>query len=198
MPAIILASGSKIRAELLKNANLDFSVTLPRVDEEAIKSSLLAESFSPRDVADALAEIKSQKVSAKNPTALVIGADQVLDFSGTIVSKPKDKGDAITQLSQMRGQRHMLWSAAVISQNGKPIWRFVGQVRLYMRHVSDSYLEHYVHRNWQEIQHCVGAYQMEKEGSRLFSKIEGDYFSILGLPLLEILNYLALRGDIEG
>ncbi len=193
---ILLASGSSVRATLLQNAGLAFSVSVPRVDEDAIKQSLIAEGASPRDIADALAEAKARKVSAKNPGSLVVGCDQVLDFEGQLLSKPVSKDDALSQLLRMRGKRHMLLAAAVVYEDGKPVWRHVGQVRLRMRLASDAYLADYVSRNWDSIQHAVGAYKLEEEGVRLFATIDGDYFNVLGMPLLELLNYLAVRGVI--
>ena len=194
---IVLASGSAIRAQLLRQAGIDFEVQYPRVDEQAIKAALLAEGAPPRDIADALAELKARKISAKFPGSLVLGCDQVLDFEGTLLSKPDNIEQALEQLSAMRGKRHMLLSAAVIYRDGEPIWRHVGQVRLRMRNSSDAYLQDYVTRNWNSIQHAVGAYKLEEEGVRLFSAIDGDYFNVLGLPLMELINYLALQGMIE-
>ncbi len=194
---IILASGSEIRAQLLRNAGIYIDQIPAKVDEASIKASLLAEAASPRDIADALAEAKARKVSGKHPDALVLGCDQVLDFNGKILSKPKSAEEALSQLSEMRGKRHMLLSAAVIYRAGEPIWRHVGQVRLQMRQCSDDYLQAYVARNWDSIRHCVGAYKLEEEGVRLFTNIEGSYFNVLGLPLLELINYLGLQGAIE-
>ncbi|MEL6640232.1 MAG: Maf family protein, partial [Pseudomonadota bacterium] len=122
----------------------------------------------------------------------------VLSFDRQLVSKPKNPEDALSQLILMRGQRHQLLSAAVIYSEGKPQWRHVGVVRLHMRDASDAYLSDYVSRNWHRIQHAVGGYKLEEEGARLFHRIEGDYFHVLGLPLLEILSYLSLRGAIDG
>ena len=195
---IVLASGSDIRAQLLQNAGIDFKVMVPRIDEEAVKAALIAEDASPRDIADALAEMKARKVADKLPDALVIGCDQVLSFDNDILSKPIDRTDAAAQLRAMRGQRHVLLSAAVIYHDCKPIWRHVGQVRLRMRNVSDAYLDGYIDRNWDDIRHSVGAYQLEAEGVRLFHSIEGDYFNVLGMPLLELLAFLTLRGVIDG
>ncbi|WP_170771333.1 Maf family protein [Ruegeria lacuscaerulensis] len=194
---IILASGSSIRAELLRNAQVPFSVQTARVDEDTAKRALLAEGASPRDIADALAEMKARKVSDKHPGAMVLGCDQVLDFDGQLLSKPQTPDDALAQLRAMRGKRHMLLSAAVIYQDGEPIWRHVGQVRLRMRMSSDAYLRGYVDRNWDSIRHAVGAYKLEEEGVRLFATIDGDYFNVLGMPLLELLNFLAVKGVID-
>lgn len=193
---LILASGSDIRAQLLRQAGVAHVVERPRVDENMIKQSMLAEAASPRDIADTLAEMKARRISDKHPGALVLGCDQVLDHRGTLISKPTDPDDAIRQIHQLRGDRHSLLSAAVIYEDGKPIWRYVGQVRLRMREVSDAYVTDYVARNWDSIQHTVGCYKLEEEGVRLFSNIEGDYFHVLGMPLLELLNYLTLRGDL--
>lgn len=193
---LILASGSEIRAQLLSNANVGYEIVKARVDEEMIKRSLQAEGATPRDVADALAEAKARKISLKRPEALVLGCDQVLDFNGTIFSKPETVDDARNQLMLLRGQRHMLLSAAVLYQNGEPVWRYVGVVRLFMRQFSNGFLEDYLDRNFDSIRHSVGGYKLEEEGVRLFEKVDGDYFTVLGMPLVEILSYLTTRGDL--
>lgn len=193
---LILASGSAIRAQLLQQARVPHEVSIARIDEEMIKAALLADEASPRDIADTLAEMKARKASDKHPGALVLGCDQVLDHRGKILAKPATPEDAIAQLTALRGDRHSLLSAAVIVEDGKPIWRHVGQVRLRMRDASDDFIADYVGRNWDSIRHAVGAYKLEEEGVRLFSGIEGDYFNVLGLPMLELLNYLTLRGDL--
>lgn len=195
---LILASGSSIRAELLRNANVAFDVVVPRVDEDAMKAALLAEHAPSRDVADALAEMKARKVSDKHPDKMVMGCDQVLALGDRILSKPVSREDARRDLIALRGERHHLLSAAVIYENGKPIWRHVGQVQLRMRAASDAYIDAYVDRNWDDIRHSVGAYQLEAEGVRLFHSIDGDYFTVLGIPLLEVLAFLTLRGVIDG
>jgi len=194
---LILASGSAIRAELLRRSRVDFTVEVSRVDEDAIKSALLSEGANPRDVADALAEAKARKIAMKNPGHMVIGCDQVLDIGGRILSKPDSTGDALDQLAALNGGRHMLLSAAVIFEDGEPVWRHVGQVRLFMRDFSKEWLSDYVARNWESIRHSVGAYKLEEEGARLFTRIEGDHFNVLGMPLLEILSYLTLRGRLS-
>jgi septum formation protein len=194
---IILASGSAIRAQLLRNAGVPFRVVVPRVDEESLKAAMIAESAKPRDIADALAEMKARRVSDKSPGALVLGCDQILDFDGSPMSKPASPEDALAQLKTMRGNRHTLFSAAVIYDDGQPVWRHVGQVRLRMRDASDAYLQDYVERNWDSIRHAVGAYKLEEEGIRLISSIDGDYFNVLGMPLMPLLNFLSLRGVID-
>lgn len=198
MTEIILASGSEIRLTLLRNAGVEVSAVPARVDEDALRQAMQADAAPPRDIADALAEMKAQKISAKHPGALVIGCDQVLSFEGDILAKPETPEEARAQLARMRAKRHELLSAAVICEGGRPIWRHVGVVRMVMRPVSDEYLDDYVARNWDSIRHSVGAYKLEEEGVRLFAQIQGDYFTVLGLPLLELLSYLTVRGDLEG
>lgn len=193
---IILASGSEIRAQLLRNAGVSVDVVPARIDEDAVRASLEAEGATPRDVADTLAELKAQRIAAKHPEALVIGCDQVLAFGQQILAKPDTPEQALAQLSALRGQKHQLLSAAVIYGEGKPLWRHVGVVRLHMRDASDAYLADYIDRNWDSIRQAVGAYKLEEEGVRLFTRIEGDYFNVLGLPLLELLSYLTLRGTL--
>ncbi|MCV6594390.1 MAG: Maf family protein [Silicimonas sp.] len=194
---LILASGSATRAEMLRRAAVEFDTIPARIDESAIKAALLSEGARPRDIADALAEGKARKVAAKHPDALVLGSDQVLDFEGSLLSKPETPEAALQQLKQMAGDRHHLYSAAVIYEAGKPVWRHVGQVRLYMRNPSEAWLEEYVARNWESLRHSVGGYKLEEEGVRLFTRIEGDHFNVLGMPLLELLSYLTLRGSLS-
>lgn len=194
---IILASGSAFRAQLLRNADVDFTVQVSRIDEDAVRMSLQSENASPRDIADTLAELKAQKIAAKHPDALVIGCDQILALDQDILTKPDTRAQALDQLRALRGRKHQLLSAAVIYGEGKPLWRHVGTVRLHMRDASDDYLAAYVDRNWDSIRHAVGSYKLEEEGVRLFTRIEGDYFNVLGLPLLELLSYLTLRGTLQ-
>jgi septum formation protein len=193
---IILASGSAIRATLLRNAAVDFDVQIARIDEDAVRAALQAENATPRDIADTLAELKAQRVASRHPDALVIGCDQILAQDRRIFAKPETPADALAQLQALRGGTHQLLSAAVIYGEGKPLWRHVGVVRLTMRNATDAYLADYVDRNWHSIRDAVGAYKLEEEGVRLFTRIDGDYFNVLGLPLLELLSYLTLRGTL--
>jgi septum formation protein len=194
---LVLASGSAARADLLHRAGLDIVVDPARIDEDAVRAALEAEEASPRDVADTLAELKARRISERYPGHLVLGADQVLDHRGTILSKPRTPDEARDQLIALRGDRHALLSAAVICRDGEALWRHVGVVRLVMRPFSDAYLDSYLERNWDSVRHSVGAYKLEEEGVRLFASVQGDYFTVLGLPLLELLNWLAQRGDID-
>ncbi|MBE9635939.1 Maf family protein [Salipiger mangrovisoli] len=195
---LVLASGSQIRADLLRAAGVPFGIEVARVDESSIRDSLLAEGAPPRDVADALAEYKARKVSDKNPGALVLGCDQVLSCNGKLYSKPKSPEEARVQLMELRDQRLHLLSAAVIYEGGEPVWRHVGVARLKMRAFSEAYLDDYIERNWESLRTSVGGFKLEEEGVRLFASIEGSHFTILGLPLLELLGFLEVRGVIAG
>ncbi len=192
-PVLTLASGSATRRQMLEAAGLEIAVAAARVDEESVKAALLAEGATPRDVADALAEMKAAKTGG-----LVLGADQVLEAGGALISKPESPAEAVTQILSLSGQTHRLLSAAVLFRDGAPVWRHVGVARLTMRTLSPAFVEAYVARTWDEIRHSVGGYQIEAEGIRLMARIEGDHFTILGLPLLELLNYLVISGEIEG
>ncbi len=194
---IILASRSEIRQRLLTNANVPHVARPANVDEVSIRDALLAEQAPARDIADALAEAKARKLSAKFPSVLVIGCDQVLAHHTRLLSKPATPDEALEQLMALRGDTHHLYSAVVIYEDGAPQWRHVSRARMTIRDVSDSYLSDYVRRNWDSIRHTVGCYKLEEEGARLFSRVDGDYFTVLGLPLLDVLSFLSSRGELE-
>jgi len=194
---LVLASASEIRATLLRNAGLQLDVQPARIDEDAIRAALEAEQARPRDVADALAEYKAMRVSNKIPDALVLGCDQIAEIDGTILVKPDTAETAKAQIKALSGKTHRLMSAAVLFQSGEPKWRHVGVVRMSMRDLSDAYVNDYVSRNWNSIRHSVGGYKLEEEGVRLFSRIDGDYFHVLGLPLTELLSFLIDTGEVE-
>jgi septum formation protein len=193
---LVLASTSPTRLQLLRAAGLAVEPVAPRVDEVTIRDALLADGAHPRDIADALAEMKARKVAEKRPDDLVLGCDQVLELDRTVLSKPGNPDEARAHLRQLRGRSHKLLSAIVAYENAEPVWRHVAEARLTMHQISDAYLDDYVTRNWDRIRHSVGCYKIEEEGVRLFSAISGDHFTILGLPLLPLLAWLGTRGMI--
>lgn len=188
--SIVLASGSATRAQLLRAAGAVFTIEPAAVDEEAVKQSLLAEGASPRVVADALAELKALRISAARPDALVIGADLVLEFEGRLVSKSDSLAAARALLLELRGKRHTLHCAAVLARAGVPVWRHAERATLWMREFSEDHLDAYLAHHGEDLLSGVGCYRIEDDGLQLFDRIDGDYFAILGLPLLPLLNAL--------
>jgi septum formation protein len=196
-PAIVLASTSSARRALLSAAGVVHEAISPGVDEDAAKASLLAENATPREVADALAEMKAVRASGKRPGALVIGADQTLDLGGRLFDKARTVEEARERLRLLRGQSHLLHSAVVVALDGAPIWREVPSAKLTMRPFTDDFLEVWMARQGEAILGSVGCYRLEDEGVQLFSRIEGDYFTILGLPMLGLLDLLRRHGALE-
>lgn len=191
---LILASRSQARADLLRAAGVAIEVVPAPIDEAAVKVALLAEQAPARDVADQLAELKARRSGGRAPGRLVLGADQVLLCDGVIHDKPESIAAAEAQLRALRGRTHELYSAAVICEGPAPVWRHIGRAQLAMRPFSDDFLAAYIERNGEGLLETVGAYRLEMGGAQLFSKVQGDYFSVLGLPLLEVLGFLRARG----
>lgn len=194
MPPIVLASMSPTRLKLLEAVGIPVSAVPARLDEAAIRDALIAEQASPRDIADALGEMKAFKVQEKRPDAVVVGSDQILAIQGEVLGKPADRASAARQLLRLQGVQHVLFSSAVVFFDGQPVWRAVGQARLRMHAMDPDEIDRYLDRAWPEVEGSVGAYHAEGHGARLFSRIEGDWFSVLGLPLLDFCSYLRLRG----
>lgn len=178
---------------MLEAAGLAFEVDVPRVDEEGAKASLRAAGLRPRDQADALAELKALSVSRSRPD-FVIGADQMLALGDEVFDKPKSPAEAREQLLRLRGQTHELITAAVVAREGSIIWRHVDTPKLKMRTFSDAFLDDYLSRAGENVLRSVGAYQLEGLGAQLFERVEGDYFSVLGLQLLPLLAFLREHG----
>jgi len=192
---VTLASGSESRRRLLTAAGIDAASVKPNVDEDAMKAGLRAEGMSVRDQAMRLAEMKAVKISQRVP-GLVIGGDQMLALDNEAFDKPKDLSAAADHLRKLSGKAHTLETAIVVCENGEPVWRHLARPRLTMRPLTEEFIEDYVERVGEPLLSTVGAYQLEGLGAQLFNKIEGDYFSILGLPLLPLLDYLRIRGVI--
>lgn len=178
---------------MLTAADVPHEALAAHVDEDAAKAAMA--DLSPRDLADGLAELKAIKISRRAPGTLVLGCDSVVAIEdGTLLDKPVDRADAARQLALMSGKRHDLYSAAVIAENGQAVWRHVDRARMWVRPLSTSFIDTYLDAEWPAISGCVGCYRVEGPGVQLFSRIEGSHFTILGMPLLNILDYLRTRG----
>jgi septum formation protein len=193
-PQLILASGSRFRRGMLSAAGVTFEVQLPEKDETAEKSRLLRQypKMRPQEIAEALAVMKAEDVSSRWPDAWVIAADQVLALGARVFSKPVDVADARAHLQAFAGQTHHLFSAVVIARGGKTAWRHLEPAAMTMRDLNDVEIDRYLALAGADVSHTVGAYAIEGLGGQLFERVEGDYFSIIGLPLLPLLA--ALRG----
>ena len=188
--SLVLASASASRAAMLRNAGLDFDIRPARIDEDEIKLSLKAEGASPRQAAEALAELKAQRASRDDSESFIIGADQMLACDGVWYDKPETVAQARAQLLGLRGKTHELTSAVVLARGGSIVWRHIDAAKLTMRDFSDGFLDAYLAQAGDRVLHSVGCYQLEGLGVQLFSRIQGDFFTILGLPLLPLLEIL--------
>ena len=197
MIELILASRSAARAAMLEAAGIRFRAVAADVDEESMKGALLAEGRAPRNIADALAEMKAVKLSHRYPQALVLGCDSTVETAdGGLLDKAATRAEAALQLRALAGTTHRLHSAVVAAVGGGPVWREVDTARLTMRGFSDMFLERYLDAEWPAISGCVGGYRLEALGVQLFDRIEGSHFTIIGLPLLPLLGWLRERGMV--
>lgn len=195
-PKIILASTSYIRRQLLNDAGVEFEAKNSNLDEEMVKIGLRENGLKPHEQAHELAKLKAFKLSRGNDD-FVIGCDQILSLEGQEFDKAASMDEARERLKTFRGKSHNLETAITILKNGQMIWRHDASPRLQMRNFSDEFLEYYLEKSGEQILKSVGCYQLEGMGIQLFDKIEGDYFSILGLPLLELMSYLRLHKLVE-
>ena len=183
---IILASKSKVRKEILDNNNIPSDVEVSNVDEEPIKESLLKEGATPEIISKNLAELKANKVSQKVSNMLVLGADSVIDLAGELISKPENRDEALTILKKLNGKRHSLISSVCISKNGSMIWNYTDKAYLKMKDFSEDELISYLNKITDETLYAYNVYQIEGEGRYLFSEIDGDEDTIMGLPIKKI------------
>ncbi|MFA6124794.1 MAG: nucleoside triphosphate pyrophosphatase [Sphingomonas sp.] len=192
---VVLASQSASRRTMLTAAGVPFEAVSAGVDEDSAKAALLGDGCGARDLADALAELKAIKISSGDGQALVLGCDSVVALEdGSMLDKPRNRAEAADHLRRLSGKRHELVSAAVMAEGGRPVWRVVDRARMHVRPLSDAFIESYLDLEWPEISGCVGCYRIEGPGAQLFSRIEGSQFTVLGLPLLPVLDYLRVRG----
>jgi len=190
---IILASKSKVRKDILDKNNVESIVEPSNVDEDIVKKSLLKEKASPEIISKNLAELKANKVSMKKIDKMVLGADSVIDLNGELISKPEDREDALTILKKLNGQKHFLISSVCISKNGSMVWNYTDKASLTMKNFSDRELEDYLSKIPDETLYAYNVYQIEGKGRNLFSKIDGDEDTIMGLPIKKIKEYLEIN-----
>ncbi|MBK72456.1 MAG: septum formation protein Maf [Verrucomicrobiales bacterium] len=190
MNKIILASKSEVRRKILIENGISCDIEPSKVDEDVIKESLLKEGATPETISKNLAELKANKISNKNPDELVLGADSVIDLEGEIISKPKSREEALDILKKMSGKSHFLISSVCISKRGSMIWNHTDKAKLVMKNFNDNELKNYLSKISDKNLYAYNVYQIEGEGKKLFSEIEGDKSTIMGLPISQIKNYL--------
>ena len=190
MVEIILASKSKVREKILKKNGIQCVVSPSNVDEDPVKESLLSEGASPEIISKNLAELKANKVSQKNLDILVLGADSVIDLNGELISKPENRIEAFNILKKLNGKKHSLISSVCISKNGSMTWNYTDKAYLKMKNFSDKQLEEYLEKITDEALYAYNVYQIEGEGRNLFTSIDGDENTIMGLPIIDIKKYL--------
>ena len=191
--SIILASKSKVRKDILEKNNIPCKVEPSQVDEDAVKESLLNEKATPELISKNLAELKANKISSKNHEQLVLGADSVIDLEGELISKPVDRNEAILILKKLNGKEHYLISSVCLSKNGSMIWNYTDKAKLKMKNFSENELREYLSKISDEALYAYNVYQIEGEGRSLFSNIDGDENTIMGLPVKKIKEYLELQ-----
>ena len=190
MSEIILASKSKIRLEILKKNKVNCESQPSNIDEDEIKHSMIKQGASPEDISKSLAELKANKISQKNPEKVVIGADSVIDFENEIISKPKNRDEALLILKKLNGKNHFLISSVCISKNGSMIWKCTDKAELIMKQMTENQLKIYLSKIDDEKLYAYNVYQIEREGKNLFESIKGDVNTIMGLPINKIKEYL--------
>ena len=190
MVKIILASKSKVRKKILNQNNIFVQVQPSNVDEDVVKESLMKEKSSPENIAKNLAELKANKISQKENDFLVLGADSVIDLNGELISKPRDRKEAMHILQKLNGKKHNLISSVCISKNGSMIWNYTDKAILTMKNMTNNDLQNYLSKISDEALYAYNVYQIEGEGKNLFSNIEGDENTIMGLPIKKIKEYL--------
>jgi len=193
MKDIILASASGIRLKILKDFGFNVKVVPASIDEDEIKSSLLNEKFTPFEISRALAETKAKKISGKFVNDLVLGADQVLDYKGNIFNKPENMESAIDLMQRLNGNSHSLFSSICLSKNNAIIWMYTEKVVLKMKKLSDKFIKDYLEKIGLEIIKKYGVYQIEGLGKELFEEIQGDEYSVMGMPIKQLINYYKIN-----
>ena len=189
---LILASKSKIRKEILDRHDIPNRVEHSNIDEDVVKNALIKEKATPEIISKNLAELKANKVSLKNPNTLVLGADSVIDLESELISKPTNRNEAMLILKKLNNKKHYLISSVCISKNGSMIWNYTDKAALTMKNFSESDLKNYLLKISDESLYAYNVYQVEGEGRALFSNIEGDENTIMGLPIKKIKEYLEL------